>query len=656
MGRGPGLVRGGRQVATVGGGVVVSGASRPRVETPPGPAPEPARVHPGERAARWVWANRWPLTPLVVSASAGAGAAGPHAGASAVRLLLGAVVMVVWATWSSLAAGLMTQDGQGRVWRIAVRVCTPRRVRMSVRERVVASQGLAALAGWTWLISLTPPMPGIAEAALMGLAVGWPAHRWVMSRLGTRRAGPGVDWVGRWTERVTPAGSGVGVLSGSVVVPGSVSVSVAASVWDVRCTGHARDALGARSAAEFALGAPLDSVSLVAVRDGDTPDVVRVTVAAARVIETAPAVWPGPSVTGGRIALAADRDMSTITGPLWTGSGASHWLVVGATGGGKGGTTMIIASAAPLSGSGVLLYADGKSGQSAPALQDLATDLAVTPDEWGALIEGAFAVMIARQRRYGAAKIGDWSAEKTGDPLVQLLLDETNAITPAITTRQESMAQQIAAQGRSAGVSLIVVNQTVMADDLPGGTRTLANVSGGGTVVIHAVGRGGGARMAADGISSPGGEIALQDAVLDLPVGGGMAVIAEAQVLSSAQCRVFHALPQIEARIKAWAAGGGQPLRFDGADLAAWETAARTPGPVIRDEGALTVQAAEVETATESGAAAQTRWINTYLEGNRNATGNEILAAADKDATIKLPRSSMFKRLAEIRAKTEETQ
>jgi hypothetical protein len=525
-----------------------------------------------------MWRHRWPLTPVLLAGVTVAGA--QTAPARTGLVLAGAAgLLEVAARWPRV------RTIGGRAW-------------LSQRERRTAALGLAAAAGWVTLADAVPGLSWRVQAVLLAAVLGAPAATW----WGARRTQPGklsplaARLVADWATKVA-AEIGPKPLRDSTVITASVAEPVEGTVtMTVRLAGvHASNATSTqlRRAVEVALGLPMDTVRLDAVRDDAAADRIAVTMGATRHLEKAPTEWPGPILNDdGSIPTALDAGGATVSIHLFNKDGVEHGVISGSSGTGKGGSSVVVSLPGVLAKRQIVFYADGKHGMSAPEIHPLATRLALDAKTWAVAIDIVHAIMEAREKRYGKAGTKRFEAGKTSDPIITLLLDEASTLARVLSPKRISKVEQIAERGRSTGVQLIQVSQSVRSDKIIGGVPVRDLLTGAGFSISHKPGGGSAARLATDGIQVAG----LAEALQALPAEPGMAVITRRGNVLSTQARVFDAEKGAIAEIEAWLQAGNRPLELTGPDLAA-AGAAYTDWPVDEDAAGDT----DSQTAADGG-------------------------------------------------------
>jgi hypothetical protein len=466
-----------------------------------------------------------------------------------------------------LAAGAVAAEAAA--W-AGPRLQVRKRMGLSVRERRTAAVGMAGAAGWVGVVDVTA-MPVLLNAGLLAAALGVPASRWWTSRAkpAPKLSAAAAAVVEKWGTNVAGP-TGPKSLRGSRVFTASVEEPVDGAVaMIVQLDGvHAANATSTqlRRDVEVAMGLPADTVQLSALRDDGPADRLQVTMTPVRHLEAAPTAWPGPVLApDGALRVALDHAAKAIDVHLWNKDGVEHGLISGTTGMGKGGTTVVMTVPGPLAGLEVVLYADGKRGMSAPELEPVVDKMGVTPEQWGALVDITHAIMVARETRYGAARLKRFEVGISPDPIVTLLLDEATTLNTALSSRRRIKVAEIAQRGRACGVRLVQVSQSVRGDMVVGGVPTRDLMTGGGFTIAHKPGGSSASHLATDGIAVAG----LVDALKALPAQAGMAVIARRNEVLATQARVFDAEDDAIAAIKEWQAAGGVLRRLVGADLAA---------------------------------------------------------------------------------------
>lgn len=501
-----------------------------------------------ERAARWAWAHRWPLTPPAALGAAAAGAALAPAPATVAAL---AASGGLWA-W--------TRHGKpigGRMW-------------LSVRERRAAAAWCTAAAAWTPLATTAFTPVGV-DAVALGAISAWPAWMWWTSR--RIRPVPSAQaslspqaqaLIDAWPGTI--ATSGPEQLRGSRIVaetltepaPGSYAFAV-----ELAPEVHAQDAANdtVRRYLERALRLPVDTASLAADREDCAR--LRITLTPGRHLERVDAPWPGPVLRpDGSFPLALRPDGVDVDGAVWNERGVEHFFVVGTTGAGKSVTTGALLLPGVLNRREVIFYVDGGTGASAGYLAGAMDWWAVTEDDWVAAITCAYAVLKDRKARRGAMGLSSWRGAAEKDPILTLYLEEATTVLESLPKKVreqlEAMAREIAREGRKFGIRFGQAVQDPMGTDTLGGRKVKGLLSGGGTVVGH---RPGDKTAAFLSIGSTSEKI---DLTALPPEPGWAAVIRRGHVLARA-CRIRHASEDAVTAVL----DGFTPRGLEGADAAA---------------------------------------------------------------------------------------
>lgn len=249
-----------------------------------------------------------------------------------------------------------------------------------------------------------------------------------------------------------------------------------------------------------------------------------------------PLPLPSPATPPDLAAVHVGRreDGDPLRLPLWRpGRGASHWLIGGETGAGKGSVLWsLLSGIAPLIADGTVRVwgADPKGGMELGAAEPLFTRLvwgepseeAAWQEPLVALLEDAVRGMQLRAARLRRA--GERVHTPTpGDPLTLVIVDELAALTayitePALRRRAADALSLLLSQGRAPGVAVVAASQDVrketvgMRDLFPGRIALRTAEPGMADMVL---GKGARERGAATDLippSSPGiGYVVLED-------------------------------------------------------------------------------------------------------------------------------------------------
>lgn len=431
--------------------------------------PVAAPKRPGEdaRAAaaavgNWTWHYRWQLAPLAASAITAAGAA-----TTPVLTLLG-LAAVAATGYASAAKG--PDEIAGRVW-------------LSRAERRLL--GRWAAGAWVWSAGVwianaagldwSAGSLAVAAAAL-GLATGEQLVGWLKSRR-IRRAeseapaelsAGAVQLRDAWPHAVMNGPAG---LAGSVIVDieepeaGTIIaiVQLRADVHAVTvATGEVRQWL------ERALHMGVDTARIETVRDDAGR--IRLVLTPSRQLEKVEKIWPGPVLyDDGRVPVAVGLDGKEVCLRIYNSSGVYHHLLLGSSGSGKSNALNVMLLPTVINRLSVMVYLDGKLGNSSPRLAR-AMDTAIRKVElFGPAIEMVYRILVSRQERYGDLGEDDFIVSPTGDPVIELVIDECNIVNACLKDKHQQMLGKIALSGRSLGVSLKYAGQRGTAEDLPGG-------------------------------------------------------------------------------------------------------------------------------------------------------------------------------------------
>jgi S-DNA-T family DNA segregation ATPase FtsK/SpoIIIE len=246
---------------------------------------------------------------------------------------------------------------------------------------------------------------------------------------------------------------------------------------------------------------------------------------------------PLPAVTAvdlAAIPVGRREDGDVLTLPLWRpGRGATHWLIGGETGSGKGSVLWsLLGGIAPLIHTGAVRVwgADPKGGMELGAAADLFTRLVwgePSADEaWQTplvvLLEDAVRGMQLRAARLRAAGLRV-HVPTPDDPLTVVVVDELAALTayitdPALRKRAADALSLLLSQGRAPGVAVVAASQDVrketvgMRDLFPGRIALRTAEPGMADMVLGKGARDRGAVTDRIPTASPGiGYVVLED-------------------------------------------------------------------------------------------------------------------------------------------------
>jgi S-DNA-T family DNA segregation ATPase FtsK/SpoIIIE len=281
-----------------------------------------------------------------------------------------------------------------------------------------------------------------------------------------------------------------------------------------------------------------------------------------------PLPLPSPATPPDLAAVPVGRreDGDELRLSLWRpGRGATHWLIGGETGAGKGSVLWsLLAGVAPLIHSGAVRVwgADPKGGMELGAAAGLFTRLvwgepsadAAWQEPLVVLLEDAVRGMqlrAARLRRNGERV----HTPAPSDPLTVIIVDELAALTayitdPALRKRAADALSLLLSQGRAPGVSVIAASQDVrketvgMRDLFPGRIALRTAEPGMADMILGKGARDRGAATDRIPAASPGiGYVVLEDS--PEPVRGRFAYATDADL---AALSVRWAAPPLSAR------------------------------------------------------------------------------------------------------------
>jgi hypothetical protein len=363
------------------------------------------------------------------------------------------------------------------------------------RGKVSRRRAVAVWAVWTaasvWLIAaaahgLRPPMPGLLLVLTLAAGVPW----WWHHRI---RPVPGVeDWQQVWDERVAAQGSRLpgSQLAGRAPVEAGWEATIELPPGKLTTT-------AAVAATESIASAYRVPVSSVVIEPTDTGDASR---ARLLMLERNPLEklqpWAGPALFDlamGVVPVGVYPDGQVAYYRFWRPeSGAVHSLVAGTTGAGKSRfVEMLLACERHSRGLICSWVCDPQGGQSLPDWIDH-VDYAERTAEGGVrMLRRAVAVMYERNAYLaqvewtddrGRVRKGKAHFEPTPEmPLLSITIEEAHAVLSIAEARK--LAEDIAKMGRKCGVSLRLVVQVPLLDQL-GNSMTLRDGVAGGNVVV----------------------------------------------------------------------------------------------------------------------------------------------------------------------------
>jgi hypothetical protein len=217
--------------------------------------------------------------------------------------------------------------------------------------------------------------------------------------------------------------------------------------------------------------------------------------------------WAEPTLDGrGAFESADTADGRVILGALRGPSGAAHVVILARSRWGKGVIMRQYGTEVCLWDKGFLNVADCKGetegGAGVPELRTAADVYGWTRDQWRATVELHHELFAARAGRYGRAGRNFWHPDAIvdgyADPLAALMIDELRKLNKAWGRAVVSKLEDMASQGASFGISLIVNTQKGDAESL-GSTAFRNDLRGNGTVYIGQAGDTQAAGIAAQG-------------------------------------------------------------------------------------------------------------------------------------------------------------
>ncbi|MGO4417416.1 type IV secretory system conjugative DNA transfer family protein, partial [Streptomyces sp. MCAF7] len=148
--------------------------------------------------------------------------------------------------------------------------------------------------------------------------------------------------------------------------------------------------------------------------------------------------------------------------------GAQHIIITGVTGSGKGGAAQLVALAAHANGHAII-YADPK-GSSNPAVEEMAAHAGTGLDGAMGALRVAYALLQHRIEESAEKSIKNFKATPER-PQITVILDEASRLLGEDSPYKKEAAfivDAIAAQGRSLGIQLVLINQIMQLDQLGG--------------------------------------------------------------------------------------------------------------------------------------------------------------------------------------------
>lgn len=473
-------------------------------------------------AGKKTWRYRWQLAPVAVTGAIMAGAS-IHAPNT-----LGALVV----TGAAAAAAEKWGDPN-----------TGERPWLSLRERRIAWQWAAGASVWVGGVALSvwDPASAFGILALAGMT-GRQGYRWLKSRR-IRPASPAaakpelgentLQLIAAWDNDVRAWAPdplvGSQVLAAEELDGGTIVLTV-----QTRANMHAEKAVTdeCRRYLERSLQMGIGTVRLEVERDH--AGLLKVILTPTRHLEKTSKVWEKPLVhDDGRLPVAVTSDGQLVHVQMWGETGVRHMLIVGSSNAGKSNTYMVVLTPTVLAGHEVMFYLDGKKGTSGAKIAAVMDLVARNPRDWERAIDIAYAVLEAREDRYGAMGIDEFHVGGP-DPILSLVLDEGSTIAGKISAGHNKKIEEIAERGRGLGVCLRIGVQRPHLEGFPGGGSARDNVMGANGSIIAL--RPGGTQSESISLASTGENIDL----MALPKGGGWcAIVVEGEIVSR-EARVLY--------------------------------------------------------------------------------------------------------------------
>ncbi|GGU49830.1 hypothetical protein [Streptomyces violascens] len=164
--------------------------------------------------------------------------------------------------------------------------------------------------------------------------------------------------------------------------------------------------------------------------------------------------------------------------------GAQHLIIAGVTGSGKGGVSQLVALAAHANGYAII-YADPK-GSSNPAVAEMAAYAGTGLDGAMGALRLAYAQLQHRIKESEEQGLKNFT-HTPERPQITVILDEASRLLGEESPYKKEAAfivDALAAQGRSLGIQLVLINQVMQLDQLGGLASIRDNVFMGGALVL----------------------------------------------------------------------------------------------------------------------------------------------------------------------------
>lgn len=576
---------------TVGGGRPATKVTAPKTKTPQAAPPKSDDPKAGPSttilAGRWVvWfviRNRWRLAPLLLFPLA-AFAATDRASNGLQLAVIAVGVLALSHPWrpaghAKVLAGRVKARSKGRGDRCHrgarhFGADRPQHVLpLTLHERRAAGLGLVAVV--VWLGITATPMPGWLSAGVLLALVGYPSWLWLRSpwRGKPKPLDPRTVLIlNAWAEVVAVRGP-VALQGSKVMLDTLTEVPGGGLGFTVRLDGHHPSNAVAdeiRKEIETVLSPPpismpMDSVTLVAVKDDGGADRIRVTMSPTRHLQAQPIVWPGPVIRDGLVPMGEDVGGAVVSTPIWDGSGCKPFVSSGATNQGKSNTTAVAVAPSVLDETiqEVVIYVDGGRGSSSSAMNKMATMKAITPEEWDTALQVAHAICVDRQKTMGEQNLDEWNAKTSPWHSIILVISEPNTVKNALTKARNDEFQSLSQICRKTGVRWAQEPQNTRDDQMLGGVVARNQVAANGSLFIHYPGGSSAASSATDGLDVPG----IAATVNGLDAIPGMAVVVSEKKIISKVARIYNCKKELNQLLDDKLNAGWRPPTFSDREL-----------------------------------------------------------------------------------------
>lgn len=159
--------------------------------------------------------------------------------------------------------------------------------------------------------------------------------------------------------------------------------------------------------------------------------------------------------------------------------GTRHALIVGTTGSGKSHACMVLAG--DLAQTHTLWLMDGKFGTSSE-LTTMVARAAINSEEWSAMCDDIATLL--RERAMLLQSQGRTHFDPNHMRPLTIIVDEAAIIASTLTREEQKVLLAVAQTGRSLGISIVVIGQTMKDQTLPGGADMRGIIASSGVFML----------------------------------------------------------------------------------------------------------------------------------------------------------------------------